>query len=522
MRPLVLRRLLAGLAALALVLAWAVPAQAAAPVRVYFHVKNFTIAPGTSTAISSLLYADETLPVPAGAVSLQYRFIDQDPAFRFQEAGRPNNCSVTLPDSVEMNCVAEVSALTLAGVDSGVVGFIEIADDGVMGAQATLTATMTVKGHAPVTRTASVTIGEEVDLTAVTGDRIVKVAPGASVDPPLVIANSGSKAVRGVGFHAGHPYFLESRTQFSNCEYIDGRLSGCTFDQTLEPGTTYRVNLPFRVRADTLAPEITATEYRWMTDEELADYRQWMQNGGHEGTGTPGRGGVLRLTPVPTAKASSPQAQLPPERAKHNLKFEFTGRNSADLAAVGATATGAKGAVVTVPVGLVNRGPATLDNSWNSSWLNTQFSVPKGTTAVRVPDGCYPMSADGTDDWTRPGAPGAPRYSCGPSSSLSLLKAGGTAKVAFGLRIDQVIPGARGAVTVGARVHTGWVAELNPANNTAAVVINPAAAPAPGGGEGGGGGLPITGPQGALFGGIGLLLVLGGAAAVFFTRRRSS
>ncbi|GAB2597758.1 hypothetical protein Aab01nite_73460 [Paractinoplanes abujensis] len=520
MRPLVLRRLPAGLAAMALVSAWAMPAQAApsAAAKVDFYVKSYTVTPGPGTSIATRLFADRTLALAGDAVSLRYQFIDQDPAFRFSPQSAGDNCRTVTPGNVDLSCSPPVTALTPAGADSGQSGaIIRIAADAAPGLQATLTATMTVKGYAPVTRTARITVGEGVTLTSVTGDRFVRAAPGASVNGPLEIRNTGSVAAQGVGFRAGRAYFLESRTQYSNCDYVDGRLAWCTFDQALEPGTTYRVNLPFRVRADTPAPGLEASTFEWMTDEELADEQQWQRNAGYGPTGTPGRGGVLRLTPVATAKAGPPQALT--GNPQHALKFTITGRNSADLAAVGATVSGPEGAVVTVPVGLLNHGPATFDDSSNTGVPKTRFFVPKGSTAVRVPDRCYPMSADGTDDWARPGAPGAPRYKC---YSSALLKPGGTVKFEFGLRVDQVIPGARGAVTFVVEAEAG---ELNPANNTAAVVINPAAAPAPGdgGGEGGGeGGLPITGPQGALFGAIGLLLVLAGAGALVLTRRRAA
>ncbi|MBM2618878.1 hypothetical protein JIG36_25290 [Actinoplanes sp. LDG1-06] len=513
MRPLVLRRLLAALAALALVLAWAVPAQAAAPAEVDFYVRNHTIVPGSSAYVQTMLFADRPLPVAKGAVSLRYRFIDQDPAFTLAQESSRDNCRVA-PGDVELICTSPVTALIPAGVDAVLVGYVKIADDGVIGRQATLTATMTVEGHAPITRTARITIGEGVTLTAPGGDRMVSAEPGDPIDAPLTVTNSGTLAAQGVGFISGNSYFLESRTQYSNCEYTDGALNGCTFDQTLEPGTTYRLNLPFRVRADTLAPDVQAGGWLWMTDAELADQRQWIRNGGYGQIGTPGRGGVLRLVPVATAKAGPPQAQR--GHAEESLKVQLTGRNSADVAAVGATASGRKGAVVTVPVSLVNHGPAAFDHTRGAGWPDARFYVPKGATAVRVPDSCFPMTAGGTIDGLRPGAPGSSRYSCDFST---VLKVGGTVKWEFGLRIDEVIAGARGAVAVGAPT---WTGELNPANNTAAVVLNPAAAPPPSGGSGGGGGLPITGPQGALFAGIGLLLVLGGAGALFLTRRRAA
>ncbi|MBL7260574.1 hypothetical protein [Paractinoplanes lichenicola] len=464
MRRPVLRRLFAGLAALALVLVWAQPGRAAAKAKVDFFVKSYTIAPGHGELIYTLLFADRPLPVARGAVSLKYRFVNQNKVFRLQEAGHPNNCSVDIETLLELNCSAEVASLTPAGVDSAVVGWVQVDGAAKPGDQATLTATMTVKGYAPVTRTARIVAGEGVALTPVEPEKERSAAPGATIDTPLTITNSSAVPAQGTAIVASTQYAFESRTQYSNCAYLDGVLTACVFPQTLAAGASYRVTLPQRVRKDTAAPSEQYAGWRWMTDEEFADLRQYVIKGGFGRLGPAGKGGVLKLTEVVTAKAGPPQASVT-EYAAHGLKLTVTGTKSSDLAAVAAKGKGKKGAVVTVSAAIRNNGPAAIDHSRvNRTWPTVRFYVPKGTTAVRVPGSCFPMASTGKIDENRPGAPGSLRYSC---DYYTLLKVGGTLKFAFGLRINQVIKGARGAVAVGAPA-----TELNKKNNTAAIVIN--------------------------------------------------
>ncbi|WP_250035619.1 hypothetical protein [Paractinoplanes maris] len=521
MRPSLARRLLAALAALTVVFVAAPPAQAA-PAKVDFFVKDYTLAPGADAELYTLLFADRRLPVARGAVNLVYRFIDQGAGFHLQEAGHPNNCSVRQPDLLELTCGAEVEALTPAGVESNVVGWVSAGDDAVVGRVATLTATMTVRGFAPVTRTARIRVGEPVSLRSTDTAQDTAAPPGGSIDVPLTVSNAGSQPIRGTGLYAYSQYSFEARTQFSNCYYLDGQLRGCAFDQTLAPGASYRLTLPLRMRKDTYGPSLQYSDWRWFSKDEFADWRGYVEKGGFDPLGTPGRGGVLRLTEIATAKADPPQAL--DQYVSDGMVVSVTGRHSTDLAAVGARAAGSKGSVVPVQVGIRNSGPATIDRTRvNAPWPNARVFIPKGTTAVRVPDICFPMTDRGVVDYGHGGKPGEARYSCYLDL---LLRVGFVDPLTFGLRIDQVIPGAVGSVKVDAPAE-----ELNKANNSAYIVLNGAVEspgqPTPGqpsgggssggGSSGGGGGLPITGPAGGL---AGLLLVLGGVAVVLLTRRR--
>ena len=49
-------------------------------------------------------------------------------------------------------------------------------------------------------------------------------------------------------------YALQATGNYRNCRYAQGRVLSCTFDQKLEPGASYRMRLPYKLRKDTLAP----------------------------------------------------------------------------------------------------------------------------------------------------------------------------------------------------------------------------------------------------------------------------
>jgi LPXTG-motif cell wall-anchored protein len=119
----------------------------------------------------------------------------------------------------------------------------------------------------------------------------------------------------------------------------------------------------------------------------------------------------------------------------------------------------------------------------------------------------------------RAGQPGARRYVC---DAGTFLLAGQTRTMDIRLRVDTVTANATGTVRVNAPCPCeGRQRDANPANDVAKIVVNPAA-----GGGGGGGtdddGLPITGSPITPLVTVGLLLLVGGVAAVLAGRRRRS
>ena len=80
------------------------------------------------------------------------------------------------------------------------------------------------------------------------------------------------------------------------------------------------------------------------------------------------------------------QADTDPSNNWSILSVTVTGKNGADLAAIGDTVTGAAGTVVTATIGVQNNGPATLDTGRSGNAATYMLvEVPAGTSTVAVP-----------------------------------------------------------------------------------------------------------------------------------------
>ena len=135
---------------------------------------------------------------------------------------------------------------------------------------------------------------------------------------------------------------------------------------------------------------------------------------------------------------------------------------------MGATAAGAAGATVTVPLGAKNNGPATLDRTQSGYGVGALITIPAGVTVASFPDECF-LNTRGS---IIKGDPNAVQYAC---FTDDIVPAGETVAWKFGLKIDEATPDV---------------------------------------------GLPITGPQTALIGAVGAVLLAGGVAFFVVSRRR--
>ncbi|MFG1885057.1 hypothetical protein [Micromonospora sp. NPDC049102] len=196
----------------------------------------------------------------------------------------------------------------------------------------------------------------------------------------------------------------------------------------------------------------------------------------------------------------------------------MAGDQRADVAAVGATVTGAVGATVPMSVGYVNNGPARAGDSGQQGLaVPTTVTLPAGVTAVTVSTYCV----DPTDDEWRPGKPGARLYECSAPGGIAR---GERVGFDFRLRIDRA-GSQTGSVALRTRSGGGPIADLNPANDTARLLVNPNAPTTPGGNGNGGGGagdggsLPITGAPLGLIAALGALLITAGLGGLLLTRR---
>ncbi|MFC4066925.1 Ig-like domain-containing protein [Actinoplanes subglobosus] len=285
----------------------------------------------------------------------------------------------------------------------------------------------------------------------------VSATPGGLFTAPLSVTYTGTRALEGVAvsFNGIDGFATESR--YKNCTYgVYGDVKGCVFDRTLEPGRSYRVDLPLRAPADVYAPSAIRTQFVW---EKKAFYRPY---------GTPGDAAPIALLDDVT-----------PETVDHYpwqfVDLAITGRQSADLVATGSKVYGAAGDVVQVKATVRNDGPATLN------WIAT--GVPHGLVVVTIPPGTSVQSAPSrcapaTDaQRTRTDAV---QYACVLDGTLKIGEFY-TMNLPFNLRIDRVVQDATGMIEVNpACTCERFADDLDRSNDTAPLILNPSPT-APGG-----------------------------------------
>lgn len=337
------------------------------------------------------------------------------------------------------------------------------------GASGRLRVTVTAAGFAPVTHESRLRVGEGVDLAADVEDVRVAVKPGANFSAPAPVRNDGATVAEGVVAVLAQPYAIRPRTSHRNCDYHNGQLLACHFDTALQPGARYVASVAYTLRKDTLAPGEQSAAYGWMTPAEYEDLITEQRYHGIP-VGSPGTGAPLPLKRVATAaRAGKPQVDTVSNN-HGRIAVAVTGRNGADLAGIGDTVSGGAGAVVRAVVGLVNRGPATVEQTVDTQPVTTvKVSVPAGTTVVGVPPGCF---REPYSEWDpRSNEPGARTYYC---DSSTFLLAGRRETFAFSLRIDRVLPNATGTAQVNPVCECPvFRGDTKPANDTAKIRVNP-------------------------------------------------
>ncbi|AEV88234.1 hypothetical protein ACWT_7224 [Actinoplanes sp. SE50] len=494
------RRLLAGLAtATAVALTTATPAFAATP-KINVTLDDVAIGAGYAIKVSPVLRADREVEL-TGAV------------MTYQLTGTPAGVTLANPD--EFGDCASQTPTTLVckqpfGISIGpygVMGYLEGALKASrttpIGSTGKLTATFAADGVAPIKSTANVVVAEGVDLVAGKPDKH-KVKVGETFTGTVTVTNKSDKTVHGVGLSGYADYAYEPTAQFSNCSYHEIRMN-CRFDQDLEPGATYALEFPFRVRTDTAAPSGGAAEYKWLPVGDYDAQTKALKT-------TAGTGGMLKLTKVAAATSRARQTDTNPDDNWSLIDVDVTGQQSTDIAAIGDKVSGAAGTVVNATVGVRNNGPATRDTNHAGDAASVlRVTIPAGAKVTTVPDGCAVAT-----DWLQSDKK-AVQYVC---STGYLFRVGETVSWTFGLKIDKVVPGASGAVEANPACECDiFSKDTDKSNDKALLVLNPAGGT---GGTGGsdGPGLPITGPQGAAIAGAGGLLVAAGAVSFLIARRR--
>jgi len=514
------RRLLAGLAAVTAAGAFATPAQAAPATVVQLATPPVTVAAGGNTYVNPILFSETEQTLHNGTMVYQISAglagvsLHDDPSVGPQcTQNSPTKLTCSADDETDVGPYGTLGNF-LVRVD---------ASSAALGQAGKLTATFLADNVAPVSQTVDLTVAEGVDLAA-GADKSITLKPGADFSTPLQVHNTTAGTVDGTALVFGTDYGFAATTKFSNCFYDGDLLNACTFDQQLKPGVTYQASVPYRLRPDTYAPSSQAGQFEWLTAGDFDDLLKFAHDNGFDGPGKAGDGPPLTLTALSAARQTQQkQTDQNPENNWQTVSLTIAGNQGTDVAAVGATVTGKAGDTVTANVGIVNNGPATLDHERSGEPTSvTIVTAPPGTKVVGVPDGCF-KSDD--DSLKTPKGKGKTQYAC-----FTDLVFPAKTRVTWPFKLQIT------AVTTNA---TGWV-EVNPpcncdrfskdlvkSNDTAKIVANPGAAGQPGGGSGnggtggqGGGGLAITGPQAALYAGLGVVLVAAGVGGVLLARRR--
>ncbi|MBM2620921.1 LPXTG cell wall anchor domain-containing protein [Actinoplanes sp. LDG1-06] len=492
-----MRRIIAALLGAALALAPAAVAQAA-PGEV-LRVGNVSVAPGGTGEAWAMFSAQRNNQPSPFAIEL-----DVTEASRLVTITTDYPCTITTtkiscpsPRTFSLDLRLRITAKP--GVEAG--------------ATATLPARAVAAGTTRASATGRITIAEGVDLAAVELQNDVSIATGARADLAAGVRNNGDEPINGVvlSLRTAEGFGLEARR---NCARIDHGFA-CRFADELAPGQEYRLATPFPlIAAKTLwAPAKWGARFEWSTEQD------WIDREGKLPAGTSGP--QLELAPV--MRAAAPQTDVGPSANDDDFSMTITGVNKSNINAIGATAKAKPGETITVRVGVRNNGPARLEGygAELGSYLTVGVTPPAGTTVVGTPKLCMPWNMNSP---VPPPWPAGAHYEDGniycfsDDISWSPYYPGETTTWEFKLRVDR--PG-----TLRGKIFTQVVGpsiapqgDSDPADDDAAIVITAAAAG--GGAGGGGGGLPITGSNTTLVAVIGLALLLAGAAAMAFTRRR--
>ncbi|MFD7918982.1 peptidase [Streptomyces sp. NPDC059740] len=309
-----------------------------------------------------------------------------------------------------------------------------------------------------------------------------ELAKGQVYRPKVAFTNRGGVAADGVllSFHATHGMRFPDR--FGNCAYSEGGADFapstevlCRLTGRFEPGVTYGLDVPLRVRASKAAlNEIFGIGVH----EDTAASRASLRGGAHY---TQGSGATLKAVAAPATRAGD----LDP--SDNSTETDIRVANTADFAVFGDAARAAAGDSVRVKVGFRNRGPAWVANLRSGEPVTAvDVRIPRGARVTKKPAACIAREADGS---YREKQLGAPRYVC--ATDYWVLD-GAKFGLPFTLAVDEVVPDAEGTVALAAEGPGVGSLDFDPekGNNAAKLVLNASDESASGGTDGGAGASP--------------------------------
>ncbi|MQY16256.1 hypothetical protein SRB5_64540 [Streptomyces sp. RB5] len=311
------------------------------------------------------------------------------------------------------------------------------AKGGRVGARAVVRYRYTTAAGAVLTGRTRLVVGEPV-LHVRTPAKLTRVSPGAEVQLPLTVRNTGEADVVGLAFGVSVQEGMSLEPEAENCRYQESRGTAvCTLPGLRVPagGTV------------TLAPALIAVagggnvrsgivQEAWPLDVGPRQYSHWPDGG------DPGRGPALSAAVTPGGDGSFSDGA----EASTIVELDVT----SDYAAVGDTLSGEPGSEREISVGVKNLGPG------KGQPARVRFTVPEGTRVVK-----QPMTAIDEDAYEPACERDTVEYTC----TVYNLEPGATETFGFTLHIEYT--GGRGTVTVdGGR----W--DHRAANDTAPVTVS--------------------------------------------------
>lgn len=348
---------------------------------------------------------------------------------------------------------------------------LSAAKDSKLGASADLTVTGKAEGATFRSATTKVKVGGP-DLVLEEAKLKADVKPREEQNLPIVFANKGTESVNGVALEINTTHGIELVEKYDNCSFsqdVDPKqpwnagwgVTVCVLDGEFAPDTAYEVDGPLTLKA---AP------HAFLDGLTYAVYGAGDQPKRAQQLRKTGTGKKLAFKQRPAAKTSGLRRSVDLDPWNNYHEFDFAVKNTADLVAGAVSLKGKAGETVKADFGFENKGPAWIAYLRSGeSVARTDIVIPQGATVTKAPQACHGVEADGKN---REQNLGAPRYFCSTGYIV-----GETEKVSypFELKIEKVVPDAKGSISVG-----GWTPEgtkpqgwdPNHANNKAAFVIN--------------------------------------------------
>ncbi|WP_405675113.1 LPXTG cell wall anchor domain-containing protein [Streptomyces sp. NBC_01511] len=268
------------------------------------------------------------------------------------------------------------------------------------------------------------------------------VKPGSSFDPPVTVANKGTKTADKVWVYYSVTRGLDYAAIPSNCqshqvpsydEMTEKSNVVCEFDQAVEPGDVYAPEKPLSVKAlnralyDDLRLTVgdTAPELDESATQPVA-----------------GTAPAVKLVERPSGGEGTDNA----------VDVPVTSVNTADYQVTGAALKGRVGETVPLTVKFTNAGPAWVLTGYEDPLVSVLVTPPAGTSVVKPHGYCEPKGK---------------AYSCGISQRW--VDEGGGETYTFKLRIDKQVAGAKGAVALSTEARPY---DPDKANDKAAITLD--------------------------------------------------